>query len=293
MNTIDLHSHSIYSLDGQFEPEELIDMAIESGLKYYAIADHDVIDSLENAVNYAKDKDITFIPSVELSVNFEGKFLHILSYNIEFNDERYQYRAKLYKDFMVDYGKRLVQKTLDFGFKFNPELPFTYRKDHLICEEIVGDCVLKDSRNDNDKRLDDLRPGGKLSDNPRFNFYRKFCTPNNPLHIPYDSNISIEFCTKLIHETGGKMFIAHPNHNIGHDEQFFNKIMEYGLDGVEVFSSYHNSSDIEFYYDLAKKNNLYMSVGSDFHGESKPAIKLGSINYDQEELDKTIKAILD
>ena len=34
-----------------------------------------------------------------------------------------------------------------------------------------------------------------------------------------------------------------------------------------------------------------MSVGSDFHGASKPAIKMGSIDYDEDELIKTLKFI--
>lgn len=292
MNTIDLHSHSIASLDGQFEPEELIDLAIQSGLKYYAIADHDVVDSLYKAKEYAKDKDLHFIPAVELSVDMDGTFLHILSYNIDFNDSRYLEIADLFKTEVVDYGRKLIAKTLEFGFKFDPEKPYTFRKDHLICEEIVGACVLSDPRNDNDERLKEFRPGGKYSDNPRFNFYKYLCTPGNPLYIPYTSNISMEYASKLIHETGGKMFLAHPNHNIGHNEELLNKIMSYGLDGIEVFSSYHSPSDIEYYYQKAKANNLYMSVGSDFHGESKPAIKLGSINYDEEQLNKTIKFIL-
>ena len=292
MGKIDLHSHSIASVDGEYKPKDLIDLAINSGLKYYAICDHDSVNSLKEAVNYVKDKDINFIPSIEISAQIDTTPLHILGYNINYEDIKYKLRDEYVKDSNKKYGKELIQKAKDFGFYFDENIIYNYRKDHLVCEEIVGDTILNDKRNDLDERLLPFRKGNELSDNPSFNFFKHFCTIGKPLYIPYSFNMPIKEASELIHSTNGKMFLAHPAHNIKHDLNLLHSIMDYNLDGIEVFSSYHNKQDIDFYYKQAKKNNLYMSVGSDFHGKSKPAIKLGSIDYDEDELDKTVRYIL-
>jgi len=41
MKPYDLHNHTIVSKDGQISERELIDMAVQRGLKGIAITDHD------------------------------------------------------------------------------------------------------------------------------------------------------------------------------------------------------------------------------------------------------------
>ena len=290
-NYIDLHNHTIESLDGSYTPEELIDIAIDNGIKHLAISDHDSVNSLDGALAYALDKDIKVIPAIEISAIIENYPLHILGYNIDYHNDGYNKRNKFVSEKNINWGKLAIQKALDYGFKFKPEDVYKQRKDGLICEELIGQNILNDNRNENDERLKEFRNGGKLSDNPTFNFYKEFYTKGKPLFVPYDFNMDIAKASKLIHESGGKMFLAHPKHNIGLDEEILKKIISYKLDGIEVFSSYHDEEATDFYYKKAKEHNLLMSVGSDFHGRSKPAIKMGSIDYDEEELLKTLKVL--
>lgn len=292
MNTIDLHTHTIASLDGEFTPNQLIDIAMENGIKFVSINDHDSVSSLKQAVDYSKDKDITFIPGIEISAIIENTPLHITGYNIDFTNPMYEQRNNFVRESNLSWGKKLIQKCLDYGFKFDPDEVYKIREDGLICEELVGEVIFEDHRNDNDDRLLEFRPGGKFSNNPAFNFYKELTTKGKPLYVEYETNMPIEEASKLIHETGGKMFLAHPCHNIKYSEELLNKIISCGLDGIEVFSSYHDGQATNYYYEKAKQNNLYMSVGSDYHGKSKPAIKIGSIDYDTNELNKTINFIL-
>lgn len=292
MNTIDLHTHSIASLDGEYTPSKLIDIAISNNLKYFSINDHDTVRSIHEAIEYAKDKDITFIPGIELSAIIDETPIHITGYNIDYTNPGFDERTKYVRDSNIAWGKKLIQKCIDYGFKFNPDEVYQIRDDHLICEELVGTTILNDHRNDNDERLIEFRPGGKFSNNPPFNFYKELTRPGMPLHVHYETDMPIQEASKLIHESGGKMFLAHPLHNIDYSEELLNKIISYGLDGIEVFSSYHDRKAIDYYYEKAKKNNLYMSVGSDYHGKAKPSIKMGSINYDEDELNRTINFIL-
>ena len=63
---IDLHSHTTAS-DGEFKPKELIDKAIQEKVSVLAITDHDTIDSLDEAIDYAKNKEIEIVPGIEFS----------------------------------------------------------------------------------------------------------------------------------------------------------------------------------------------------------------------------------
>ena len=46
---------------------------------------------------------------------------------------------------------------------------------------------------------------------------------------------------------------------------------------MEVFSSYHSKENAEFFLKMAEKYNVSVTCGSDFHGKTKPAIKLGEM----------------
>lgn len=66
MKTIDLHLHTTAS-DGNLSSKELIDLAIKRRIKAIAITDHDSVSGIEEALEYAKNKNIKVIPGVEIS----------------------------------------------------------------------------------------------------------------------------------------------------------------------------------------------------------------------------------
>ncbi len=66
MKPIDLHVHSIYS-DGTCTPSQLIDKAMSMGLSAMAITDHDTIDGISEALEYAKTKSFELISGIEFS----------------------------------------------------------------------------------------------------------------------------------------------------------------------------------------------------------------------------------
>ena len=77
MFTCDLHTHSVFS-DGSYTPEQLIDEAIERGLRSLALCDHNTVDGLPHFIRAAEGKPIRVIPGAEFSVNYNGKELHLL-----------------------------------------------------------------------------------------------------------------------------------------------------------------------------------------------------------------------
>ena len=89
---VDLHVHSTCS-DGTFTPEELVDYAMEKGLRAFALTDHDTVNGLDRAIRYAEGLRQTqeaspadapapqvpeVIPGIELSTEYQGKDIHMV-----------------------------------------------------------------------------------------------------------------------------------------------------------------------------------------------------------------------
>jgi predicted metal-dependent phosphoesterase TrpH len=88
---------------------------------------------------------------------------------------------------------------------------------------------------------------------------------------------------ELIYATGGIAVLAHPGNNVKEDEELLYHIVKAGITGMEVYSTYHSQKQIEFYAREAEKYDLIKTLGSDFHGKTKPAIKLGGVECENSE----------
>ena len=79
----------------------------------------------------------------------------------------------------------------------------------------------------------------------------------------------------MIKDNGGKAVLAHPANNLKNRFNLFNEIVTLGIDGVEAFCSYHDISSSDYFYREALKHSLIITCGSDFHGKTKPSVRLG------------------
>ena len=87
---IDLHMHSYYSDDGEFQPEELVQKCKEKGIRYMAIADHNCVRAVEKGRKAAQKEGIHFISGIEIDCTFQGVNLHVLGYGIDERDAAFQ-----------------------------------------------------------------------------------------------------------------------------------------------------------------------------------------------------------
>ena len=116
---------------------------------------------------------------------------------------------------------------------------------------------------------------GKRSDNPYVNFYWDFCAQGKPAYVEINY-ISLKEAINIIVDSGGVPILAHPGNNIKEDKQLMESIIKQGIEGLEVYSSYHNKTQVDFYKEIALEKNLLSTCGSDFHGKTKPSIDIGS-----------------
>jgi predicted metal-dependent phosphoesterase TrpH len=89
-----------------------------------------------------------------------------------------------------------------------------------------------------------------------------------------------EEAIRLARESGAVPVLAHP-HTVGittaeEMASLLKRLRDVGLVGLEaIYSSYHRH-EREGYADLARRFGLCVSGGSDYHGDYKPGLALGS-----------------
>ena len=96
MSSIDLHVHSSAS-DGSLTPEEVVELAKESGIKEFALTDHDTVDGVERAIAHAtRIGNISVIPGTELSCYYGEREIHIVGLFVDHTDQNFLHElAKL------------------------------------------------------------------------------------------------------------------------------------------------------------------------------------------------------
>ncbi|MBI3910798.1 MAG: phosphatase, partial [Armatimonadetes bacterium] len=110
--------------------------------------------------------------------------------------------------------------------------------------------------------------------------FDRYLADNAPCCIPKVKLTPVE-AIDLIHLAGGTAVLAHPKYlefpNIARLEQAIAAWRDAGLDGLECYYSQHSPEETELYLDIARRLDLVVSGGSDFHGDSKPHAPLGVV----------------
>lgn len=79
--------------------------------------------------------------------------------------------------------------------------------------------------------------------------------------------------------------MAHPA--IYKNEELIEELIPYGLDGIEIYHPKHSLENINLLEKIAKKNNLLITGGTDFHGDvDSKYIEIGSFYTPIKTLDK-------
>ncbi|SHK28939.1 hypothetical protein SAMN02745163_03575 [Clostridium cavendishii DSM 21758] len=277
MTKVDLHIHSKYSDDGEFSPEEIVCMAIEAGVNKIAIADHNSVKGVKEAVEYSKNRDIDVISGIEIDCTYEGVNLHILGYDIDYNEVCF---LKLEEDIInqeINASEEKIKKIEEYlKVKINRESIKELAPNGIVTGELIGEILLSDESIYNNEYLKPYRSGGERSDMPFVNFYWDYFSQGKPAYVEIKYP-SLKDTIAMIKNSNGYAVIAHPGNNLKNKLDLLDRIIDEGIDGIEVYSSYHNKEQKEYFSKKALENNLIITYGSDFHGKNKPNIRIGEI----------------
>lgn len=284
MGMIDLHIHTIAS-DGQHTGREIAGMAKEFGLSAIAIADHNSVESVAEAEASAGMVEIEFAPCFELDTMFRDRDLHVLGYFIDYDSDACKAYIEEIRRAKLDQTKKRVENLRGLGFVIYFEELLEISGERLPYGVDYMAALKKHDENLADPRVMEYIDGPR-SDSPYLNFYLDWLKAGRPAFVPIE-NQSTERAIREIKALSGVPILAHPSDTPIDD---VHALIDEGLMGLEIYSSYHDRQTSEKFLKVAQDRNVLVTAGSDFHGKQrKPNVKLAGIPGNEDRLFEKLK----
>lgn len=290
-----LHAHSTHS-DGIYSPRELAQVGFGEGYGALVLTDHDTVTGTAEMMEACQEKGMECMPGIEFSTNFWGceYGFHVTAFH--FDPEYPQMKEYLYlmSKKETDQTKTLFDRGVEIGYikGITWQEVLDYNKGITwLCNEHVFRA---------------MKASGLVTDLD----YREFfttCYGKYRAEVPSEIQfLDTRELIELVHRAGGIAIAAHPVEPYG-GLRFIPTLVEYGIDGIEVWHSMLTGKQRRQALALAKEYDLYVSGGADHEGllggqysryenpkETKyyfPPLSLGTTKYFYEEIrDKQKKA---
>lgn len=257
---VDLHNHTTAS-DGSSSPADAVALAKSLGLAAIAITDHDTVSGLAEAQAAGKALGVEVIPGIEISADYHGNRAHILGLFIDPSCDEFRpaldwavnARARRNEKIVAAMEADGIDISLDTLREENPDsvLGRPHMAAHLMRKGYVSS--IKEA-------------------------FDRFFGEDGPYYFSKE-RMPLEEAARLIRAAGGLPIVAHP-FQYGYDETellaYLSTAIHVGCAGLEAYYSEHSPEEQAYLLDLAAEWGVAVSGGSDWHGDRKPHIRMGS-----------------
>ena len=264
---VDLHTHTHIS-DGTYSPEQLVEAAVDLKIKMLAVTDHDTMDALSRAKKHAKEYDIKIISGVEISSqwsrpNIKKSYgVHIVALNMQ-DETPIKAMLENQKKVRAERAKvicSLLEKCIDFDIYPDVIAKVDGHPDRVTRTHIAKTLVEKNIVSRPQQAFDRFLKEGKKA-------FVKF------------EGLGLKETIDVIHASQGFAVLAHPTRyelSATNFRYLIELFAESGGDAVELPPSVEPASTRQMVDRMIQQFDLAVSIGSDFHGENMPWIKLGN-----------------
>lgn len=259
MKKIDLHVHSNYS-DGTLTPQELIREAKKQKVEILSLVDHDNYKGIEEITEHGKNEGIEVIPGIEISATVGVQEFHILGYYIDYKNEEWNTFIEESQKNRLNQLSQMCQKLNTMGYNISWERVLAISEGKTLGTYLLGICLME---------------AGYAQDVE--DATQKLLGKNKPAFIPRKNILPVD-AVKLILKCQGIPVLAHSF--ISHNTNYIHELKENGLKGIEAYYPRHTEEQIGILKEIAKKEQLIVTGGTDYHGPFGPhcdeGIELGS-----------------
>jgi len=234
--------HSYYS-DGTSSPENLVDRACAAKVELLILTDHDTVSGFPRLLAAANKTGLQVSCGIEINTADSG--VHILGYGLAWNDPTLAEQLSQYRTRRLARVEKMISKLKDLGFSISMEDVAGVSRESLgrphIADALIRKKIVQSRQEAFDRFLSGGKPGYVESLGP---------SPQEAIH--------------LIQLYGGFASLAHPQ--IVKETSKIPDWIEMGLEGIEGFYAGLGHGKASAWQDFAKRRNLILTGGSDFHG---------------------------
>ncbi len=256
---IDLHTHSRCS-DGTLAPRDLVALAAAGGVSALALTDHDTVAGIDEAKAAAALYGVRFLAGVEIEADFSPGRLHVLGLGLRDWHGAVEERLVLLRNRRTERNFKIVEKMKRAG------IPVTIEDVEKIA---VGTVVGRPHF------AEFLRRQGLVkSIQEAFDRY----LASGKRFYARRENLPVGDAVDLIRLAGGRAVVAHPltlRVGMGELRELLSEWKKLGMEGVEAFHSNAPRETADALARLAAELGLFVTAGSDFHGDYRPDRHLG------------------
>ena len=253
---IDLHTHS-HASDGQLAPAAVVELAAKAGLSAVAITDHDTLSGLEEALAAGRAHAVEVIPGCELSVVDGAKELHILGLWVRPGARELETVLASLRDSRDDRNRLIVERLTELG------IPIEYDEVRELAQGSVGRPHIA--------RI--LVERGVVRDFDAA--FRQYLGRHGRAFVR-KRELALQTAVDVLNAEGATVALAHP-YLLGASgremEELVRRYRDMGVDAMEAYYTDHSPIRTREYLTLAKRLEMGVCGGSDFHGAVKPGIK--------------------
>jgi 3',5'-nucleoside bisphosphate phosphatase len=239
-----LHLHTTAS-DGVLQPAALVQLARKRKIDIIAITDHDTTGGLGEAQATSNGSPI-LIPAIELSAEQHGTDIDILGYFIDPNHTAFQARLTQSRIDRVTRARAMVERLSDLGVPISIDRVLELAHGGSVCRPHIAQALVEAGH------VEGLRDA-----------FDRYLGNGTPAYLPGKKLTPLE-AIDLIHNAGGVAILAHPS-LVPDYATMIESLLPAGLDGVEVAHPKNSNPVRANLRALAKKHDLIMTGGSDFH----------------------------
>lgn len=280
----DLHVQSKHSVGGVDTVEELFQKAKDLGIKVLSITDEYSVKANIEAQVLSNPYGIEYIPGISMTCLYKGHELKVLGYGID-------YKNHLYIQLENEHLKQQRSASKDRIEKFKEatgiDLNFSKLVNQTNSGIVTAEMIVKEALTNPLYEDVEVLKKYRESENAYDMLYADYFLKDKPCYIQIEYPTLIE-AIESIQTTNGLAVLAYPKNFIGDDIELLKEIIGSGIDGIEIFSSYHNEEDTKRYLEVAKEMNCFVSVGSGYCGNGE----IGNTNA-TDKYEKVIRVLID
>jgi predicted metal-dependent phosphoesterase TrpH len=246
---IDLHLHTTAS-DGRCTPEELVDRCAAIGLRVISVTDHDTRAGEVAARARALERGIGFVAGIEITSVHQGKDVHVLGYNLPRDTPELDALIAEQRRLRVERAREIAARLARAGAPIDIDA-LVASASHASGKAVARPQIAQYL----------IAAGHAESVAEAFD---RFLGENCNAYVPHRGADPATVVAQIV-RAGGVASLAHPG-RLKRDE-LVPELVEAGLACLEAYHSAHDAAAQAHYLDLARRHDVLVTGGSDYHGE--------------------------